>query len=424
METLSLVGSRRGRDGLALERTCKEHAVTESIFLANTPRGYRRSEPLQDEFLAAAQTLRQLDGWPNPNNGGERELRADLALEGGGVKGVGLVGAVLALDEAGYRFHRIAGTSAGAVTASIVAGIVQSGADMLALRATLQSLDFRRFMPEGKLHEMMGHAAGHFAKVVTDAALLTSREGLYSGDYLDEWLNPVLHGELGIKTFGDLALTPADDPELSESSSRQYRLVVYTSDLTRARLACLPFDYVTYGVDPDEQDPVRAVRASMSVPFYFEPVHFEALETTVEVEGPGGSSTLVRFPEGEHTWVDGGLLAKFPIHTFDRSDGRAPRWPTIGIKLSQFQTDYSTTTFRESAIAVAVRCLKTMMNEWETVASHQSTVGRTIFVDNIGLSAMDFDLTPEQHDKLFLNGVDAATKFVIEAAKRGGVPRR
>ena len=37
---------------------------------------------------------------------------------------------------------------------------------------------------------------------------------------------------------------------------------------------------------------------------------------------------------------------------------------------------------------------------------------------------MDFDLTPEQHDKLFLNGVDAATKFVIEAAKRGGVPRR
>ena len=398
--------------------------MTESIFLANTPRGYRRSEPLQDEFLAAAQTLRQLDGWPNPNKGGERELRADLALEGGGVKGVGLVGAVLALDEAGYRFHRIAGTSAGAVTASIVAGIVQSGADMLALRATLQSLDFRRFMPEGKLHEMMGHTAGHFAKVVTLAALLTSREGLYSGDYLDEWLNPVLHGKLGIKTFGDLALTPADDPELSGSSSRQYRFVVYTSDLTRARLACLPFDYVTYGVDPDEQDPVRAVRASMSVPFYFEPVHFEARDTTVEVEGPGGSSTLVRFPAGEHTWVDGGLLAKFPIHTFDRSDGRVPRWPTIGIKLSQFQTDYSTTTFRESAIAVAVRCLKTMMNEWETVASHQSTVGRTIFVDNIGLSAMDFDLTPEQHDKLFLNGVDAATKFVIEAAKRGGVPRR
>ena len=418
------MGKEHGRDGHAMETMCKEYVVTDSILLANTPRGYRRSDELQDEFLAAAETLRRLDGWPNPNNGGERELRADLALEGGGVKGVALVGAILALDEAGYRFHRVAGTSAGAVTASLVAGIVQSGADMLTLRTTLQSLDFRRFMPEGKLHEMMGHAAGHFAKVVTDAALLTSREGLYSGDYLDEWLSPVLHGKLGIRSFGDLVLTPADDPDLSDSSSRQYRLVVYTSDLTRGRLACLPFDYVTYGVNPDDQDPVRAVRASMSVPFYFEPVHFSAREATVEVEGPGGSSALVRFPAGDHTWVDGGLLAKFPIHTFDRTDGQPPRWPTIGVKLSQFQTDYSTTTFRESAIAVAVRCLKTMMNEWQTVASHQSTVGRTIFVDNIGLSAMDFDLTPHQHDELFLNGVDAATKFVIEAAKRGGIPRR
>lgn len=398
--------------------------MTESIFLADTPRGYRRDGELQDQFLAAAETLRRVDGWANPNNGGERELRADLALEGGGVKGIGLVGAVLALDEAGYRFHRIAGTSAGAITASIVAGIIESGHDMVTLRSILKSLDFRRFMPEGKLHEMMGHAAGHFAKVVTDAALLTSREGLYSGDYLDDWLGPVLHEQLGVRTFGDLLLTGADDPELDGSTGRQYRLVVYTSDLTRARLTCLPLDYETYGVDPDAQDPVRAVRASMSVPFYFEPVHFDAREATVEVEGPGGVSTMVRFPAGEHTWVDGGLLAKFPIHTFDRTDGHLPRWPTIGVKLSQFSTEYPTTNFRESAIAVAVRCLKTMMNEWETVASHRSTVGRTIFVDNIGLSAMDFDLTPQQQDELFLNGVDAATKFIIEAAKRGGVPRR
>ncbi len=234
----------------------------------------------------------------------------------------------------------------------------------------------------------------------------------------------MLHDQLGIRTFGDLALTEADDPELKESSGRQYRLVVYTSDLTRARLACLPYHYVTYGVESDEQDPVRAVRASMSVPFYFEPVHFQAREATVEVAAPGGSSRLVRFPAGEHTWVDGGPLAKFPIHTFDRADSLSPRWPTIGIKLSQLQTDYSTTTFRESAIAVAVRCLKTMMNEWETIASHQSTAGRTIFVDNIGLNLMDFDLTPQQLDKLFLNGVDAAIRFVIDAAKQGGVPRR
>ncbi len=398
--------------------------MTESVFLADVPRGYRRDDQLQQEFLDAAAKLREVDGWPNPMNGGKRELRADLALEGGGVKGIGLVGAVLALDEAGYTFHRIAGTSAGAITASVVAGIVQSGAEMASLLPILQSLDFQKFMPEGKLHELVGHAAGHFAKIVTDAAILTNREGLYSGDYLDEWLRPILHGRLGMRTFADLALSSDDDPELSPSDDRQYRLVVFTSDLTRSRLARLPLDYPSYGVDPDLQDPVRAVRASMSVPFYFEPVHFDAREATIEVEAPGGATTLVKYPAGTHTWVDGALLTKFPIHTFDRVDGRPPRWPTIGIKLSQFQTEYPPTNFRESAIAIAVRCLKTMMNEWEVVSPHQSTVGRTIFVDNTGLGAMDFDLTPRQREELFLNGVEAATRFVIEAAKQGGVPRR
>ena len=37
---------------------------------------------------------------------------ADLVLEGGGVKGIGLVGAVLTLYDKGYVFPRIGGTSA------------------------------------------------------------------------------------------------------------------------------------------------------------------------------------------------------------------------------------------------------------------------------------------------------------------------
>ena len=42
---------------------------------------------------------------------GRRET-SDLVLEGGGVKGIGLVGAVLTLYDAGFVFPRIAGTSA------------------------------------------------------------------------------------------------------------------------------------------------------------------------------------------------------------------------------------------------------------------------------------------------------------------------
>jgi hypothetical protein len=64
-----------------------------------------------------------------------------------------------------------------------------------------------------------------------------------------------------------------------------------------------------------------------------------------------------------------------------------------------------------------------MMNEWDAYNVDESTAARTIFVDNAVLTATDFDLTTAQQNQLFLNGVDAATAFVIEMAGRGGVPR-
>ena len=51
-------------------------------------------------------------------------LRADLVLSGGGVKGIGLVGAVASLLDSGYGIQRISGTSAGSLVGSVVAAAV------------------------------------------------------------------------------------------------------------------------------------------------------------------------------------------------------------------------------------------------------------------------------------------------------------
>ena len=51
--------------------------------------------------------------------------RADLVLSGGGVKGIGLVGAVGALRDAGYGIERISGTSAGALVGAVVAAFTR-----------------------------------------------------------------------------------------------------------------------------------------------------------------------------------------------------------------------------------------------------------------------------------------------------------
>ena len=188
-------------------------------------------------------------------------------LEGGGVKRTGLVGAVMVLAEAGYRFRCVAGTSAGAIAATLIAAITKSGGAMQDLRRYLGSLDFSRFVHEGRVHRIFDHVGGRAGSLAVDAAALSHKMGLYSGDYLGEWLTPILHDDLGVRTIGDLRLTVEDDPGMSVLAGHDYRLLVHTSDITRGQLVHLPWDYPLYGAESDQEDVVTAVRASTSIPF-------------------------------------------------------------------------------------------------------------------------------------------------------------
>src|SRR5215470_10335105 len=49
------------------------------------------------------------------------DKKLNLVLEGGGVKGIGLVGAIEELENAGYSWDYIGGTSAGAIVATLLA---------------------------------------------------------------------------------------------------------------------------------------------------------------------------------------------------------------------------------------------------------------------------------------------------------------
>ena len=385
-------------------------------------RGYARNPQLQQAFDAAAEHLRQIDGYVDPTDPEHRpQLRADLALEGGGVKGIGLAGAVLVLDEAGYAFPRVAGTSAGAIAACLIASISKAGKPIPAMRTYLGQLEFAKFMPESALHRWFDHQGGAL-EMIGDVAILTHRIGLYTGDYLAEWLHPILDG-LGVRTFADLKITQSDDPGMSLPPNKRYRLLVHTSDLTRGELVQLPWDYGYYGLPADQEEVVRAVRASMSIPFFFEPVMVEANATEVDVAMPDGRVIKQHYDAGSVTWTDGGMLRNFPIGAFDRVDGQPARWPTIGVKLSSLQMNFGPTAASTSAVGVGIRALHTMMNEWDRYNVEATTVARTIFVANAGLTATQFDLTTDQQNELFINGVRSATQFVIEMSHAGGVPR-
>ncbi|HET7235186.1 MAG TPA: patatin-like phospholipase family protein [Actinomycetota bacterium] len=310
-------------------------------------------------------------------------MDADLVLEGGGVKGIGLVGAYSALQQAGYAFHRIAGTSAGAIVGALIAADITPDE----LQRVMREIDYGRFEDKGYLDHLW---------LVGKGASLLFEKGIYEGSYLREWLDQQL-AALGVRTFGDLRI---EDPGSSLPPERSYRLVVMTSDVTRARLVRLPWDYPQYGLDPDEQSVAGAVRASMSIPFFYEPLRF----TSRDAEGKEQTSYM----------VDGGMLSNFPIEVFDRTDGRPARWPTFGVKLSAKPDAAQRQKYDvHGTFSLARAMLGTMTSFHDQIhIDEPSALARTIFVDTFGVRATDFDIDETVQDLLFDSGFEAAMEFL------------
>jgi NTE family protein len=335
-------------------------------------------------------------------------LGADLVLEGGGVKGIGLVGAVLALHEAGYVFPRIGGTSAGAIVAALIAAYQVRDVPLTQLQTDMAELDYTQFMQKTWAEKHLG--------LIGDAAALVSHQGLYASAYVQDWLTSKLE-PLGIRTFADLKIT--GDSGTALAPYQRYRLVTHTSDLTRGTLVRLPWDLPYYLLSSEDQGDAKqqievinnykivdAVRASMSIPFFFQP--FE-------------QKTAL----GTCTWVDGGLLQNFPVTVFDRTDGKRNRWPTFGIKLSSQPAMNTPDVPVQGDLHEVVAIAHTAIGEWNRYPLADEGVGaRTVFVDTMGIASTDFGLTTDQRDALFANGKDAAEKFLAAWAKAHPTARR
>jgi NTE family protein len=326
----------------------------------------------------------------------QQGLGADLVLEGGGVKGIGLVGAVLTLHRAGYVFPRVGGTSAGAIVAALIAAYQTRGVDLNQVEEDMRQLDYAQFMEEN-------WAEKHLGPIGKTQALIV-RQGMYATGFLTQWLTSKLD-PLGIRTFADLKIT--DDEHTGLPPRQRYRLVTHTSDLSRRALVRLPWDlpyYLLRNADEaaladqiaviDSYPVVDAVRASMSIPYFFEPFR---------------QATVL----GACTWVDGGMLQNFPVTVFDRTDGLPNRWPTFGIKLMARPALDLPDVPVSGDIRELTAIAHTAIGEWNRYPLEDEGVGaRTVYVDTMKIPSTDFGLSQEQRDQLFENGRTAAADFL------------
>jgi NTE family protein len=314
---------------------------------------------------------------------------ADLVLSGGGVKGIGLVGAVVALMDAGYRAQRVSGTSAGSIVGAVVAAA--SMGDQLGpeeVKELALQLDYHKFTDPGTLERL---------PVLGPSFAVLRGTGIYKGDYAHDWVRSQLK-TLGVRTFGDLAI---DDDSLP--AEQRYRLVVTVADVTTGQLVRLPWDYDrVYGLDPDEQSVADAVRASMSIPFFFRPV---------TLSGAGGLTS---------TLVDGGILSNFPIDSLDRTDRRSPRWPSFGVTVLPNLPEGNDKVIPALA---PIRLLgpphllesvitTVLVGRDQAYLSQPWVSARTIRVDSTDVGFLDFDISDNEIEALYAKGYAAAEKFL------------
>jgi NTE family protein len=315
---------------------------------------------------------------------------ADGVFEGGGVKGIAFVGALEAAREKGIeRWKYVAGTSAGAIIASLLA----VGYDPAQLRRILENTDYAQFADYGWGGKYLGGARN----------VLRGR-GLCPGKAFTSWLEDrFAESPLGERdpTFAQVRRDDLpDDLDDEERKRGQYTLRVIASDVTEGRMLVLPDDIELYEDEDGNQlkahelHIAQAVRMSMSFPYFFEPV------------------TLNRNGR-PHLIVDGGLLSNFPVFLFDGSKPPLRRW-TFGFRLFGGQPPerppYRAIPKLLWQLPLAKAMFFSATEAWDRRLSQASAV-RTISIPTGSVPTLKFTLTDGERDELRTSGYTRAEAF-------------
>jgi NTE family protein len=305
-------------------------------------------------------------------------MQADGVFSGGGIKGLAFAGGLQAAAEAGYdEWVRLAGTSAGAITAMALA----VGYSAQGLREQLDGFDFNEIADYGPL-----------GKAEIPINLLYDK-GVTKGKALHSWIEKLL-AEAPVKAtkFGDLEAG---------------KLQVVGVDLAHSRMVVFPEDVALYVDDdgkplvPDEFPIADAVRISAGFPYFFPPMSLRDAQT-----------------KKDGVLVDGGVASTFPIFLFDKPE---PKHPTWGFRLFGGNPPEKPPYTRIDGLDWPVEMLKaivdTSMNALDKLEM-KAFAPRTISIPTGNIETLDFSLDEAEKKELYDFGYNT-TKAFFEAKPSG-----
>jgi len=322
----------------------------------------------------------------------------NLVFEGGGAKGIAYLGATKVLKKKGIlkNIKRIGGASAGAINALLL-GLHYSNDE---LKEIFMNLDFKIFLDDSP----------GFCR---DFTRLRKKYGWYKGDRFYNWIKDRIKEKTGNpnSTFKDIQ---------NSKEENNFRDIYFIG----ANISTGFAEIYSYE-DTPLMEVAEAVRISMSIPLFF----------------------AAKKKNGKDVCVDGGLLNNYPIKIFDRKKYVSEYW-----RKRDYYKDYNknlkkqgqveeiwmynmeTLGFRlDSANEIAVfrdhekpkpkkienlfdytKCLiYAVFNIQSSMHLHSDDWKRSIYINTLGVSTFDFDISKENKQTLIESGKKCTDKYFI-----------
>lgn len=282
----------------------------------------------------------------------------NLTFKGGGVLGIAYAGAIKILEDKNMlqAVERVAGTSAGAITATLVS--LRYSADEI--KGIVNSTSFKSF-EDGK----------NFLRIF-------SKYGLFSGDSPLAWISSLIEkkGLSKNATFSDFKQHGCRD------------LHVFAADLNLMALREFSFNTTPNVVVAE------AVRASMSIPMFFK------------------AWTFSNNNPDNHLYVDGGMIFNFPIDVFDT--GLDPNPETMGFYLANINKVPKANDLKFYQLFKYVKIVFETIMDAQAINFQRDPEQkkRTVIIDDLGISPTNFNLTEAQEAALYQSGIQYTTAFL------------
>lgn len=359
----------------------------------------------------------------------------NLVFKGGGPKGLAYLGALEAMEKNDLLKNvvRIAGTSAGAITATFLAFGVKSATISKELEdhPMDQFLDYegevKRWKELGKdilTDSIMSLISPSKAFAIPGKIFDTILKfnGLCEGEKFRKWINNYIYQITEIKncTFGELR-NAIKRGKSSKDGGRLKHLHMFAIKLGK-RPEIVHFS----SEDPQWDDLVvaDALRASVSIPGVFKPhiLHYK------DKQGERYAKSY-KDKQGKDVYdmhVDGGLICNFPLETFDfqgydyqtytsNTGEEVPQFNRRTLGFSLYSPNEQLPCIHEKAEGVIdlLKHLFTVYRKAEELIRATSSYNkhRVIEISNKNVGLLDFTLTEHQKKMLLQSGKSSTLEF-------------